>query len=144
MVKKQPSEYRTFTIRSAKQGDDIGALREILSRRLGHQEWKMPNLIVVDGGSPHITAAEAVLKGNEVKIPVVSVVKTEKHTPREVLGQKEYTQPHEKEIITANAEAHRFAIKQHKRKRSKEIFVIKTSKSHFFKVWYAELYEQQR
>ena len=119
---KIPSEYRTFTIRNATKGDDIGALREVLSRRLGHQEWKMPNLIVVDGGTAHINAAEAVLKGNEVKIPVVSVVKTEKHTPREVLGQKKYTQQHEKEIITANAEAHRFAIKQHKKKRSREMF----------------------
>ena len=117
-----PSEYRIFTIRNATEGDDIGALREVLSRRLGHPEWKMPNLIVVDGGKAHISAAEAILKGNEVSIPVVSVVKTEKHTPREVLGQKEYTHAHEKEIIMANAEAHRFATKQHKRKRSKAMF----------------------
>ncbi len=117
-----PSEYRVFTVRNATEGDDVGALREILSRRLGHPEWKMPNLIVVDGGKTHITAAEAVLKGNEIQIPVVSVVKTEKHTPREVLGPTEYTQAHEKEIITANAEAHRFATARHKRKRSKAMF----------------------
>ena len=117
-----PSEYRVFTIREATEGDDIGALREILSRRLGHPEWQMPNLIVVDGGKAHITAAEAVLRGNEVAIPVVSVVKTEKHTPRELLGAKEYTQPHEKNIIATNAEAHRFAIARHRRKRSQEMF----------------------
>ena len=117
-----PNEYRVFTIRQAKEGDDIGALREILSRRLGHPEWQMPNLIVVDGGKAHITAAEAVLKGNEVSIPVVSVVKTEKHTPREILGSKEQTQPYEKSIIAANAEAHRFAIARHRKKRSKTMF----------------------
>lgn len=117
-----PSEYRVFTIRNATEGDDIGALREMLSRRLGHPEWRMPNLIVVDGGKAHINATEAVLKGNEVKIPVTSVVKTEKHTPREVLGPKEYTQAYEKQIITANAEAHRFATTRHKRKRSKAMF----------------------
>lgn len=119
---RAPSEYRVFTIRNTTEGDDIGALREMLSRRLGHPEWKMPNLIVVDGGKAHITAAEAILKGNEVSIPVVSVVKTEKHTPREVLGQKEYTQTHEKEIIAANTEAHRFTVARHKRKRSRAMF----------------------
>ena len=116
------SEYRVFTVRSATEGDDIGALREILSRRLGHPEWQMPNLIVVDGGKAHITAAEAVLRGNEVTIPVVSVVKTEKHTPREILGLKEYTKTYEKDIIAANAEAHRFAIARHRKKRSKAMF----------------------
>ena len=117
-----PSEYRVFTIREATEGDDVGALREILSRRLNHPEWQMPNLIVVDGGKAQIAAAEAVLRGNEVRIPVVSVVKTEKHAPREILGSKEHTQPHEKDIITANAEAHRFAIARHRRKRSQAMF----------------------
>ena len=117
-----PSEYRVFTIRDAVEGDDVGALREMLSRRLGHPEWQMPNLIVVDGGKTQIAATEAVLRGNEVGIPVVSVVKTEKHTPREILGSEEYTKTHEKEIITANAEAHRFAVARHRRKRSKAMF----------------------
>ena len=119
---KVPSEYRVFTIRNATGGDDIGALREIISRRLGHPEWKMPNLIVVDGGKAHIAAAEAVLRGNEVQTPIVSVVKTEKHTPREVIGPAKYIRVHEKEIIAANTEAHRFATAQHKRKRSKAMF----------------------
>ena len=117
-----PSEYRVFTIREATEGDDVGALREILSRRLNHPEWQMPNLIVVDGGKAQVAAAEAVLRGNEVRIPVVSVVKTEKHAPREILGSKEHTQPHEKDIIAANAEAHRFAIARHRRKRSQAMF----------------------
>ena len=82
----------------------------------------MPNLIVVDGGKAQVAAAEAVLRGNEVHIPVVSVVKTEKHAPREILGAKEHTQPHEKDIIAANAEAHRFAIARHRRKRSQAMF----------------------
>jgi len=117
-----PSEYRVFTIRNATEGDDVGALREIVSRRLGHPEWQMPNLIVVDGGKAQRNATEAVLRGNEVTIPVVSVVKTEKHTPRELLGSKEHTQPYEKNIIAANAEAHRFAIARHRKRRSKEMF----------------------
>ena len=70
-----PSEYRTFTIRSAKAGDDVGALREVLERRLGHPEWQFPNVIVVDGGKAQIAAAEKVLQNSGTAIPVVSVVK---------------------------------------------------------------------
>ena len=116
------SEYRTFTIRGAKQGDDVGALREILERRFAHPEWYFPNLVVVDGGKAQIAAAENVLQHLGFSIPIVSVVKTEKHVPREILGLSEYIHAHERDIITANAEAHRFAVSRHRRKRSREMF----------------------
>lgn len=117
-----PSEYRSFTIRSAKSGDDTGALREILERRLGHPEWRFPSLVVIDGGKLQIAAAERVLQNVGVTVPVVSVVKTEKHTPRDILGASEYAYTYEKDIIAVNAEAHRFAISRHRRRRSKELF----------------------
>ena len=117
-----PSEYRLFTVRDAGAGDDVGALREILERRLGHPEWRFPGLIVIDGGKAQIAVAEKVLRDSGIIIPVVSVVKTEKHTPREILGVSEYTHTHEKDIIAANAEAHRFAVSRHRHKRSKEFF----------------------
>ena len=117
-----PSEYRVFTIRNATEGDDIGALREILTRRFGHPEWPFPDIIIVDGGAAHRTAAETVVRDSGIMIPVVAVVKTEKHAPREILGSETDIQKHEKEIITANAEAHRFAVARHQKKRSKELF----------------------
>ena len=116
------SEYRLFTIRSAKAGDDVGALREILERRFAHPEWRFPNLIVVDGGKAQIAAAEKVLQDFGLSVPIVSVVKTEKHTPREILGSSECVRTHEKDIIAANAEAHRFAVSRHRRRRSKDLF----------------------
>ena len=117
-----PSEYRTFIIRSMKSGDDVGALREVLVRRFNHSEWRFPNLVVIDGGKAQISAAEKVLQDAEISIPVVSVVKTEKHTPREILGSSEYTHVYEKDIVAVNAEAHRFAVSSHRRRRSKELF----------------------
>ena len=117
-----PSEYRTFTIRDAVAGDDIGALREMLSRRLQHPEWQFPGLIVVDGGKTHIAAVQRVLKEQAMGTPVVSVVKTDKHTPRAVLGAPEYTRRFEKDIVRSNAEAHRFALARHRRKRSRGMF----------------------
>ena len=83
-VKK--SDYRKFRMRSAGGGDDLAALRELLSRRLKHAEWPLPDLIVVDGGRTQKSLAEAVLKEHTHTISLVSVVKDERHKPLKILG----------------------------------------------------------
>lgn len=109
------ADYRKFNIK--KEGiNDTEGLKEILSRRLGHPEWVYPKLIVVDGGAHQRNAALKVLKEVGVHIPVVSVVKDEKHRPREILGDKKFRINYEKEILLANSEAHRFAIAFHRKK----------------------------
>lgn len=111
-------EYRKFKIRENPGINDTKALSEVVSRRLGHTEWRLPNLIVVDGGVAQKRAVEKVLRETGNSIPVVSVVKDERHKPKEILGDKKYMQ-YEKEILLSNAEAHRFAIGFHKEKREK-------------------------
>jgi excinuclease ABC subunit C len=110
------NEYRKFRIREASGGDDVGALREVLSRRLGHSEWPMPRLIVVDGGTAQMNAAKKTLEELGIKIPVVGVVKDEKHRPREIRGHKADSAGVERDILLANAEAHRFAITYHRKR----------------------------
>lgn len=111
----QKNEYRKFRIRSVKGGDDTAALKEILSRRLGHDEWSMPHLIVVDGSTAQINAAQSVLDTYGVAIPIVGVVKDEKHRPRDIRGDRELIKGRERDILLANAEAHRFAIGYHRK-----------------------------
>jgi len=108
------SQYRKFKIRINKN-DDTGNLREMLTRRFNHSEWKFPNLIVVDGGRGQINAAKEVLKLRSLEVSVVSVVKDERHKAREIVGSKEYA----REILLANAEAHCFAINYHRKLRGK-------------------------
>lgn len=117
----QKSEYRKFRIRTATPGDDPGSLREILSRRLGHDEWPMPRIIAVDGSTAQINAAERVLKEYGIGIPVVGVVKDEKHRPREIRGNRELIKDRERDILLANSEAHRFAIGYHRADRSRKM-----------------------
>lgn len=122
-------EYRKFTIKQAKGGDDPGSLREVLSRRLAHNEWPMPKLIVVDGHTAQINAAVAVLKQYGIQIPVVGVVKDEKHRPRSIAGLSTVLKVNDRngdlsralsrDILLANAEAHRFAISFHRKKSRK-------------------------
>ena len=117
----EKSQYRKFKIKSAKAGDDPGALKEILSRRLGHDEWPLPRLIVVDGAAAQINAAQNVLAEYGMAIPVVGVVKDEKHRPRTIRGDRELVKNKERAILLANAEAHRFAISFHRQKLRKRM-----------------------
>lgn len=111
-------EYRSFKIRGFKRNDDIGSLKEILSRRLAHPEWQLPRVIVVDGGKTQKKAAEAVLAEAGVAIPVAAVVKNEKHRPREVLGALR-AGVSLSDAVLANAEAHRFSLRLHRLARKK-------------------------
>jgi len=109
-----PKEYRTFTLRRTKAGDDIGGLTEILERRFSHPKWAHPQLVVIDGGRTHLSNTKKILNRIHVSADVVSVVKDERHRPREVLGQRNMTSTHESSILLANSEAHRFAIGRHR------------------------------
>lgn len=111
-------QYRKFRIKTAKGGDDAGALREVLSRRLGHDEWPLPRVIAVDGSTAQINAANKVLEEHGMKIPVIGVVKDEKHRPRSIQGVQEVIAGRERDILLANAEAHRYAISYHKKLRN--------------------------
>jgi excinuclease ABC subunit C len=111
----QKNDYRKFKIRTANPGDDIGALKEVLTRRLGHDEWPLPRLIVVDGSTAQINAAQKVFEDHSMTIPVVGVVKDEKHRPRDIRGDRTLIDGRERDILLANAEAHRFAIGYHRK-----------------------------
>ncbi len=107
--------YRTFRIRGV-GNDDIASLHEILSRRLEHSEWNLPRAFVVDGGTTHKKTAEKVLADAGISIPVLAVVKDQRHRPREVIGVRR-TGISEIDVVLANSEAHRFAIARHRQRR---------------------------
>ena len=111
-------EYRTFRIRGANRNDDIASLKEILLRRCAHPEWPFPKAIVVDGGRPHKRAAERTLHEAGFSIPVVAVVKDERHRPREVIGARS-AGISETDAVLANSEAHRFSLARHRSARSR-------------------------
>ncbi len=112
-------EYRTFNVRGFSASNDTGALEEVLSRRLRHTEWGMPDLVVADGGEAQLRVARQVLKRYQLGIPSVSVVKDERHKPKDILGDEPYRTDQKKLILLGNSEAHRFSIKLHKNQRNK-------------------------
>jgi excinuclease UvrABC nuclease subunit len=113
------NEYKKFKIRTQGNANDTGALTEVLERRLAHKEWLYPSLIVVDGGVAQLHAGMSVLKKLGLKIPVVAVLKDERHKPKDILGDKELARKYKREILLSNSEAHRFAIAYHKNLRNR-------------------------
>ena len=112
-------EYRRFKIRGQVGANDTGALTEVLDRRIGHPEWKYPDLIVVDGSTAQINFAKSVLSKYGMEVPIVAVTKNERHKPEDIKGDSKIVRKYEREILLANSEAHRFAITFHKLRRDK-------------------------
>jgi excinuclease UvrABC nuclease subunit len=70
-------------------------------------------------GLNHKRIAEKVLTSSGLLIPCVAVIKDERHKPKDIAGDKVHVDYHKKDILLANAEAHRFAITYHKTLRNK-------------------------
>jgi excinuclease ABC subunit C len=116
------SEYRLFSIKKAPAGDDLRALKEVLERRFRHNEWQMPDLILIDGGKPQIDFTNEVLKSLQVNIPVVGISKYQgedklvfpKATKKNTKDLSESMKP----VLTKiRDEAHRFSGMASRRKR---------------------------
>ena len=120
------NEYRQFKL-SIERNDDGRNLEEILTRRLKHTEWRLPNLIVVDGFELQMNIAHRVLAYYQMDIPVVGVVKDVHHNPKDILGEAIFAKKYHDSILLANSEAHRFAIAFH-RKRRAQSFLLKKKK----------------
>lgn len=112
------ADYRKFKIQSVSGPNDPAALREVLERRLYHDDWPLPQIIAVDGSTAQKNVAERVLRKRELVIPIVAVVKDERHRPVRVLGPQSILKKHHDAILLANAEAHRFSITYHRHKRN--------------------------
>ena len=87
-------DYRRFKIRTVEGPNDFGSMQEVLYRRFkrglqGDQSFnKMPDLILMDGGKPQVSAAEQVLKAMKIDIPVAGMVKDDKHRTRGLLHRE--------------------------------------------------------
>lgn len=70
------SEYRKFKIRTSRN-DDLKSMQEIVSRRLKHNEWGFPDLIILDGGKTQINAVLPLIR--PYNIPIIGRDKSGDH-----------------------------------------------------------------
>ncbi len=66
--------YRHFKMYNKKKNSDVDSMREVITRRLKHlQDWGRPNLIIIDGGKPQLSAIHDLLE--DAKIPFIGLAK---------------------------------------------------------------------
>ncbi len=61
------SQYRKFKIKTILGPNDVGSHREVVSRRLLHDEWEKPDLMLIDGGKAQLNAVRALLNRKPLK-----------------------------------------------------------------------------
>jgi excinuclease ABC subunit C len=86
--------YKSFHVRRVSGGDDFGAMREVLSRRLaraGEAGWELPDLLVVDGGRGQLGIAVAVLEELGITdLPVCGLAKEKENVRGETMVERVY------------------------------------------------------
>ncbi|MCL4354161.1 GIY-YIG nuclease family protein [Patescibacteria group bacterium] len=123
---KNTSEYKRFRIRYSNKGkpNDFAAMKEVISRRLNHPEWGIPNLIIVDGGKGQITSAISALNEKKLLVPVIGLAKRQETII--TTDFKQIVLAHDSKalhlMMRIRDEAHRFALAYHKKLRSKAVF----------------------
>ncbi len=132
-----PEDYRKYKIKTVVGPDDFASMKEVLSRRLAHNEYQDPQLIMIDGGKGQLSKALEALKdlGRE-DIPVVGIAKARtkgEFSDKEVARTQErfFIKGRQNHVTFKNHsealrvlthirdEAHRFAISFHRSLREK-------------------------
>jgi len=122
------SKYRRFNVK-IEGPDDYAMMREVLTRRYSKispdEESKKPDLILVDGGKGQLNVALDVLNSLHLKdIPVIGLAKEFEHIFIPKVSSPVILPSNSEALYLLQRirdEAHRFAVKHHKKLRSKEI-----------------------
>jgi len=131
------SEFRRYKVKTASGDDDYAAMREILERRMKRalKEESRPDLLVVDGGKGQLGVALAVLQ--DLGLHDQAVIGIAKPRTEHARGARHATDkivlPHRKDPLQIRRdhpalrllqhlrdEAHRHAVRYHRKRRSKE------------------------
>jgi excinuclease ABC subunit C len=127
--KAKNAHYRTFAIRGLEGQDDVGAMRQAVSRRFARAREgepdesfsRMPNLVVVDGGKGQLAAALAAMEELDLpRVAVIALAKREEEVfvpgfPVPIVLDR--SSPALQLLQRIRDEAHRVALRYHRRKR---------------------------
>ncbi len=121
------NEYRKFKL-SVDVVDDLSAMREVLYRRYYKvlmENLEKPDLIVMDGGKTQISVCKEILSSLNLSIPIIGLVKNDKHQTNEIMNQdyEILNVPKESNLFLfltrIQDEVHRYAITYHRNIKAK-------------------------
>ncbi len=126
-----PQDYKRFKLggNSANLGD-VPLLREMLRRRLAHDDWFKPDLIIIDGARAQVNAVYNLLKQAGWDVPVIGLAKDRGLRSARALDKVYFPGESKPLQLSLNSpalfllkrvrnEAHRFAISFHRHIRRK-------------------------
>ena len=110
------SDYRLFKLRDQAQQDDYQAMCKALERRMARrEEWRLPDLLLLDGGKGHVHAVKELLSSINIDLPVFGMVKDDFHKTRALTdGEHEISIAGDQAafllVYKIQEEVHRFAF----------------------------------
>lgn len=125
--------YRRFAIKGFSGQDDYASMAEVIERRIlryfeekdsGEGFGRLPDLILLDGGTGQVNAVKPVLEKYELNIPLFGMVKDSHHRTRAIACSGDELSLTSKRaaftlVSTIQEEVHRFAIEYHRSRRKK-------------------------
>ena len=118
-LKSNKSQYRKFRIKTVEGANDVGSMEEVLARRFKNN-WPRPNLIILDGGKGHLNMARKILRNYHLEIPLIAVAKGPTRKKLDIYSFGTIPEISQNIIEQVRDEAHRFAIKYHRKLRGRE------------------------
>ena len=138
-INSKSKTFSDFGFRASnfRSDGDVGMLKEILTRRLNHPEWPLPDLIIVDGGKAQLNMARSVVTNyyttffKKQRAPLlIALAKDDRHR-----GSKLYVSGKKNSIplsrlpvsvknllLHVDSEAHQFAIAYYRHRHRKALF----------------------
>ena len=123
------SKYRKYKIKWTNTQNDVFSMSEVITRRLNHIDTlPLPDMFLIDGGINQVRAVKKVLENNNIDVPVIGMIKDNKHKTRGIIDLKEKEidlrdKKEYKEIFSLltklQDEVHRFVITYHRSLRDK-------------------------
>lgn len=120
------AEYRKFRIRTPR-ADDLASMRETLMRRF-RNNWRKPDLILIDGGQNQVNIATMTVREAGFGIPVVGIAKGPERKRNDLICDPKHLdlcklcEQYKELLVQVRDEAHRFAITYHRKLRSRKMF----------------------
>lgn len=132
MAKPSKNDYRKYNIKTVEGPDDYASMKEVVRRRysrLMEEEQPLPQLIIADGGIGQMEVIREVVEDElHLNIPIAGLAKNDKHRTKELLFgfpprivNLDPTDETFRFFASIQDEVHRFAIKFHREKRSKNM-----------------------
>ncbi len=120
------SQYRKFKIHLSGRPNDVAMMKEVLRRRIKHQDWPLPDLVIVDGGRGQAKAASSIIHHTYYQLPIYGLAKRLEwlYPPEGEIIKLPKSNPALKLLQKIRDEAHRFAITYHRQLHQKTVLWV--------------------